>query len=81
MRSDDGLQPSGCRSDERKNPLEIKKVVSFPTYSFSAAEGLIWDPGGAGQELYSRAVLSALSRFSEVLRKGLITQVGPELPL
>lgn len=81
MRSDDGLQPSGYRSDERKNSLEIKKVVSFPTYSFSAAEGLTWDPGGAGQELYSRAVLSALSRFSEVLRKGLITQVGPELPL
>lgn len=49
--------------------------------SFSAAEGLTWDPGGAGQELYSGAVLSALSRFSEVLRKGLTTQVGPELPL
>lgn len=51
--------------------------------SFSAAEGLTWDPGGAGQELYSRAVLSALSlsRFSEVLRKALTTQVGPELPL
>lgn len=56
-------------------------MVSFPTYSFSAAEGLTWDPGGAGQELYSGAVLSALSRFSEVLRKGLTTQVGPELPL